>query len=231
MPRARALVTSDRRRATCRPWRCGSSAATLTIAALVELVDDHRLVEIVGPGGVGKTALALAVGRLVTQPGGVWFVRLESANTSAEVIDATVAALGVAGGEDALVERLKAAPTLLIIDNCEHVLGDAAEWVGAAPRHAFPTVRVLCTSQAPLDIAGSTLFELAPLDVDDAVALFTERSSARRRAPGRRQRRRSQGAVPGAGRPSAGDRAGRARGPARSRSRRSRSVSTIASWC
>ena len=68
----------------------------------------ERLVEIVGPGGIGKTALAIATGRTLRRPGGVWLARLEAATTADEVLDTLIAALGVTGGEAALLERLKA---------------------------------------------------------------------------------------------------------------------------
>ena len=108
---------------------------------------------------MGKTALALAVGRGLVFPGGVWFVRLEGAHSNSEVVDATVAAFGVAGGEGASIERLKVSPALLIIDNCEHVLAEAGDWAGRL-LDAAPEVSIVCTSQAPLEIAGSRLFEL-----------------------------------------------------------------------
>src|SRR6185503_5100279 len=66
------------------------------IAALTELLAARRLVEIVGPGGVGKTALAIATGRGLD--GAVWLVRLEAAHTRDEVLDAVIAALEVTGG-------------------------------------------------------------------------------------------------------------------------------------
>jgi predicted ATPase/DNA-binding SARP family transcriptional activator len=151
----------------------------LETGAVADLVREHRLVEIVGPGGVGKTALALAVGRRLTYPGGVWFVRLEGARTATEVADATIAALGVTGGEAGLIERLKVASTLLVVDNCEHVLAEAGGWV-VRLLDATDDVHVLCTSQAPLEVPGSSEFVLAPLDVEDAVALFTARSAGHR---------------------------------------------------
>ena len=84
----------------------------------------ERLVEVVGPGGIGKTALAIATGR--TLPGSVWLARLEAATTADDVLDTVIAALNVTGGEAALLERLRAARTVLVLDNCEHVLDAAA---------------------------------------------------------------------------------------------------------
>ena len=81
------------------------------VAAIADLLADGRLVEIVGPGGVGKTAVAISVGRRLSSsdgvaPGGVWLARLETAATPDDVVDTLVAALNV-GGEAALFERLK----------------------------------------------------------------------------------------------------------------------------
>ena len=92
--------------ATCRRWRPSSSARDTEIAAVARLLERRRLVEIVGPGGIGKTALAIATGR--TLPGAVWLIRLEAATTADEVLDTVIAALDVAGGESALLERLAA---------------------------------------------------------------------------------------------------------------------------
>ncbi len=77
------------------------------IAALSDLLTGKRLVEIVGPGGIGKTAVAIETARRLTSPngvgsGGVWLARLETATTADEVIDTVVAALDVTGGEAAL---------------------------------------------------------------------------------------------------------------------------------
>ena len=111
------------------------------IAALRDLLVRHRLVEIVGPGGIGKTALAIATGRtLVDVP--VWLVRLEAAQTADDVLDTVVAALGVVGGEAALHERLRRTEAVLILDNCEHVVDAAAalaeRLLDAAPDAADP---------------------------------------------------------------------------------------------
>ena len=153
------------------------------VAAIADLLADGRLVEIVGPGGVGKTAVAIAVGRRLSSsdgvaPGGVWLARLETAATPDDVVDTLVAALNV-GGEAALFERLKSSTALVILDNCEHVI-DAAADLAVRLLDAAPGVRILCTSQVPLDVDGEVVFELAPLALADAVELFGRRANAQR---------------------------------------------------
>ncbi len=154
------------------------------IAALAELLEGHRLVEVVGPGGIGKTAVAIETGRRLVEAndapaGGVWLARLEAATTADEVLDALIAALNVAGGEAALLERLKSSPAVVILDNCEHVF-DAAAALAVRLLDSAPGLRILATSQIPLDVDGETVVELAPLPLSDAVDLFTLRAVARR---------------------------------------------------
>ncbi len=148
------------------------------IAALADLLHRERLVEVLGPGGIGKTAVAIATGRrlAVLAPGGVWLARLEGATTADEVLDALVAAMNVAGGEGALFERLKATTAVVILDNCEHVL-EAAATLAVRLLDAAPGLRILCTSQVPLDVDGEAVVELAPLSLADAVELFTRRAA------------------------------------------------------
>src|SRR6185437_12020206 len=118
-----------------------------------------------------------ATGRtLVDVP--VWLVRLEAAQTADDVLDTVLAALGVVGGEAALQERLRRTETVLILDNCEHV-ADAAAALVERLLDAAPTLRVLCTSQVPLELANEVVFELAPLALEDAALLFTLRSARR----------------------------------------------------
>ena len=81
------------------------------VAAVSDLLAGERLVEIVGPGGIGKTAVAIAVGRrLASSTDGVWLARLETAATADDVVDVLVSALGGPGGEEALLERFRAPP-------------------------------------------------------------------------------------------------------------------------
>jgi predicted ATPase/DNA-binding SARP family transcriptional activator len=171
-----------------RPGNLPSMSADLVgreaqTAALSDLLGHKRLVEIVGPGGIGKTAVAIATGRRLAEaggvaPGGVWLARLETATTADDVLDVVIAALNVTGGEAALLERLKRTASVVILDNCEHVI-DAAAALAVRLIDAAHGLRILCTSQAPLDVEGETVFELAPLALADAVELFTRR--ARRR--------------------------------------------------
>ncbi|MFN0027120.1 MAG: AfsR/SARP family transcriptional regulator [Acidimicrobiales bacterium] len=149
------------------------------LVAIGQLLATQRLVTVVGPGGVGKTALAIAAGRerhhtVDTDTGGIWLIRLEAATNPGEVLDGLIATLGVSGAEAALLERLRAQPTLLILDNCEHVVDAVAE-LTTRLLDAAPTLRVLATSQTPLDIDGERLLELAPLDTADATELFDQR--------------------------------------------------------
>ena len=86
--------------------------------------------------------------------------------------------MNVTGGEAALFERLKGAAAVVILDNCEHVV-DAAAALAVRLLDAAPGLRILCTSQVPLDVDGEVVFELAPLALADAVELFTRRAAAR----------------------------------------------------
>ena len=154
------------------------------VVELIRLVADERLVEIVGPGGIGKTAVAIEVGRHLEADelwsGGVWLARLETAITTDEVVDTLIAAMQVTGGEAAMFERLKNRPAVVVLDNCEHIVDIAASLVERL-LDAAPRLKIVCTSQVPLDVDGEVLFELTPLALADAVQLFTRRATAQRR--------------------------------------------------
>jgi len=155
------------------------------IAAVSDLLEAQRLVEIIGPGGIGKTAVAIATGRRLAEsdgaaPGAIWLARLETATTADDVLDTVITALHVTGGEAALLERLKASAAVVILDNCEHVL-DAAAALAVRLLDAAPPLRILCTSQVRLDVDGEAVLELAPLALSEAVELFTRRAAARHR--------------------------------------------------
>ncbi len=154
------------------------------VATLCEMLGSQRLVEIVGVGGVGKSALAIATGRALRSSdnlasGGVWLARLDTAVTADDVMDTLISALNVTGGEAALFERFKGDAALVILDNCEQVIDVVAD-LAIRLLDATPGLRILCTSQISLDVEGEAVFKLEPLALSDAVELFTHRASTRR---------------------------------------------------
>jgi predicted ATPase/DNA-binding CsgD family transcriptional regulator len=157
-----------------------------------------RLVSLVGPGGVGKTRLAI---RAATELGrgfrdGAWFVEL------AEVRDPSLVSNAVVAGFDLrdqaatepqalLLAYLQDKQLLLVLDNCEHLLGTAAELTKEVIKSA-PGVRVLATSREPLSVAGEYVVPVPPLELppvhadespaqlrdNESMLLFTERAGA-----------------------------------------------------
>ena len=148
-----------------------------------------RLVTLTGPGGVGKTRLALAAATAAA-PGfrdGAWLVELAPVAAAggpadpdplASLVDAVLAALDVrastAPGErttplDRLTEALRARELLLVLDNCEHVVEHVAELADRL-LSAAPGLRMLATSREPLALAGEVVWSVPPLDVPDAGA-------------------------------------------------------------
>ncbi|MEV5596578.1 BTAD domain-containing putative transcriptional regulator [Streptomyces sp. NPDC052496] len=180
----------------------GRSAAVSQVRALVEA---GRLVTLTGPGGVGKTRLALAAaygftGDSAGFPDGVLLVELAAlgrpgaadgdhrrACTAAEVAEAVLAVLGVREGAAAgpagerLAGAVRGKRLLLVLDNCEHVVGAVAE-ITADLLGAAPGLRVLATSQELLGLAGERVWPVPPLEQADAVGLFVARAAAT--APG-----------------------------------------------
>ncbi|WP_018655953.1 BTAD domain-containing putative transcriptional regulator [Actinomadura flavalba] len=167
----------------------GRDAALTDVRALLET---DRLVTLAGPGGVGKTRLALAAAGAV--PGEVWFVELAALDRGADVAEAITAVLGLHDRADPpppdrLVTALRGRRALLVLDNCEHVLDEVAGVVVRLLAGA-PGVRVLATGREPLDVPGETVWSVPPLDVpppgadaaalaaSGAVALFNERARA-----------------------------------------------------
>ncbi|WP_367134934.1 BTAD domain-containing putative transcriptional regulator [Saccharothrix sp. HUAS TT1] len=141
---------------------------------LGDLPRDARLVTLTGPGGVGKTSLALEVARRASAADGVWLVELAGVGRDEQVAGAVADVLGVR--EDALVEALRPREALLVLDNCERLVEPVAALVARLLR-AVPGLRVLTTSQEPLGLSFETVWAVPPLDVADAVQLFAARAA------------------------------------------------------
>ncbi|MCS0604418.1 NB-ARC domain-containing protein [Streptomyces sp. LP11] len=149
-------------------------------------VGRERLVTVLGPGGVGKTRLALeACARLQPSSDGVRWVELASADET-DVIAAVAVALGLSDASvrpdqpphdttHRLVSFLAGRAVILVLDNCEHVLEPVASLV-ATLLGRCPALTVLATSRAPLGIHGEAFHVLAPLPDDEAADLFSARA-------------------------------------------------------
>jgi predicted ATPase/DNA-binding SARP family transcriptional activator len=153
-----------------------------------------RLVTLLGPGGTGKTRLAIEVGRaLAPASGPIWFVPLADLGQAALIPGAILEAMAVppsAGDPLAkLASQLAARNALLILDNAEHLLPEAAA-ILAAIQGAVPDLRLLVTSRRPIGLAGERRYPVPPLAVPagpdaperlaalESVALFLDRAQA-----------------------------------------------------
>ncbi len=141
------------------------------IAEITALIEKHRLVTLVGSGGVGKTRLSLqvAANSLDGSGDGVWFIELAPL-TSGEYIPSTVAqALGLTLAPEGdplenLVRALKATHALLVFDNCEHLVEPAARVISAI-LHGASQVKVLASSRQGLGVAGEATYRVPSLSL------------------------------------------------------------------
>ncbi len=149
------------------------------VAELSSLVWGTRVLTMCGPGGIGKTRLALALADAVREDfvGGAWWVDLSStfeAGLVAQVVANTLRPdAGVGDPWPAMLQSLSES-TLLVLDNCEQVAGASAELVARLLERA-PGVRVLATSRQPLHVPGERVWRVAGLD-QGAVELFLDRA-------------------------------------------------------
>ena len=163
------------------------------VGEVTGLLEEHRLVTVTGPGGAGKTRLAGEVARAVAGrfADGAWLAELAPVQDPALVAAVVAASLGVREQPgvplaEVLPRALARRQLLLVLDNCEHVIG-AAAGLCAGLLEACDDVRVLATSREPLRIAGEARYRLRPLSLPDggdwagaggseAVTLFADRA-------------------------------------------------------
>ncbi|HWE88025.1 MAG TPA: LuxR C-terminal-related transcriptional regulator [Pseudonocardiaceae bacterium] len=143
------------------------------LAQARRLLTEGRLLTLTGPGGVGKTRLAVRVMREVADrfADGAVFVGLGEARDASLVPTAVASRLGLHGlsgrpGTDLVVDHLRGRATLLVLDNCEHLLAACAELVGTVLA-ACPRVVVLATSRQSLGTDGERVLPVPPLEVPD----------------------------------------------------------------
>ncbi len=170
---------------------------------LRQLLRTHRLVTLTGPGGAGKTRLAIAAGQRADEvPAGVWLVELAPVSDPDELAAAALGALSARetnlleqsppGGRDALsrlVDLLSGRRALLVLDNCEHLVEGAARLADRLLA-SCPLLRILATSREPLAIFGEAICPVLPLGMPSegmtaaqalqfpSVRLFSDRAAA-----------------------------------------------------
>ncbi len=167
------------------------------LRAAAKLLARRRLLTLTGPGGVGKTKFALhAAAKSATHfPDGIWLVELASLKDSDLLFEAAASALGIAIGDnakplDTLARHLARRTLLIVLDNCEHVIGAVVALCESILR-AAPGVKILATSRQALCCSGEQAFELPPLALPRgdstrpeairgtaAVKLFVERAAS-----------------------------------------------------
>ncbi len=162
------------------------------LAAVGDLIRASRVTSIVGPGGLGKTRLAHLVGHRADQPR-VHFVALAGVSSPDAVTAEVASALGVRDQRiqrnvqvgvprelmPGIAEALTPGPSLLVLDNCEHVIDGVTQLVRALVS-LTPDLRILTTSRSPLGITSESVYLLPELDLTTSIDLFTQRAQAAR---------------------------------------------------
>lgn len=152
------------------------------LSSILDSLDDTRLLTIVGPGGVGKTSVAVTAAASLTHVS-ARFADLSAVSDPGGLLPTVLAAVGVRSddlsqGPTVLVAALRSFRSpLLVVDNCEHLLDDAAALI-VDLLDRCPGLRVVATSREPLRVPGERLVKCPPLSRADAISLFVARAQA-----------------------------------------------------
>ena len=155
------------------------------LEVIAEALDRAHLITLLGPGGIGKTRLALAAAR-IAQPDlgdGAWFVELSDITSSADVARTVAETLDVRGSPgrsltESITRALQRRRALLVLDNCEHVIDGAAELAQAVSADCIE-MKILTTSREGLGLPNEQLIIVGPLDAaGPGVELFNQRATA-----------------------------------------------------
>jgi predicted ATPase/DNA-binding SARP family transcriptional activator len=160
------------------------------VEQLCEMVRSYRLVTLVGPGGVGKTRLAVEVAASLREEhrDGVWLVELARVSETEGVAPAVAGALGAAASSlgnlhspgstaELILHHLAGRSLVVVLDNCEHVI-DRAAGLAEMLVGGVPGLRLIATSREPLGVSGEFLVPVAGLAEPAAVELFIDRARA-----------------------------------------------------
>jgi len=184
-----ALRTLDSTPGNLRPPTTSFLGREAEIADLQTALKAHRLVTLTGPGGVGKTRLAVEVAARLAREfsDGVWVIELAPVGDPTAVAEAVAATLGITQQPgmnlaDSVAAALEGRFRLLVFDNCEHVLDAAADLIDAILQHSA-AVTILATSREGLRLADEQLWPVPSLDThrgadSTAAVLFVERAQA-----------------------------------------------------
>jgi predicted ATPase/DNA-binding CsgD family transcriptional regulator len=188
--------STERRQGTLPPERTSFVGREREVAEIERLLTSRQLVTLCGPGGAGKTRLALKVAHELLEgfEGELWWLELASISEPEIVPRAVASALGVPEAPelsptDALVDNLKGRKVLLVLDNCEHLVEACADLADVLLVNC-PDLKLLATSREPLRVAGETNFMVPSLSLPEpgrspstedlagyeAVRLFVERA-------------------------------------------------------
>ncbi|MEO8694063.1 MAG: BTAD domain-containing putative transcriptional regulator [Acidimicrobiales bacterium] len=165
-------------RTNLRPALTAYVGRDAQLALLQDLIGRQRLVTLVGPGGVGKTRLALELGQRALGALAPTVLMIELAAVTNDDLIATVAAAMATSGRtvDVLVSAIGESPLLLIFDNCEHLVATCADLIDALLR-SCRGLRVIATTREVLGVPGEVVWPVPPLAIHDAVELFAQRAA------------------------------------------------------